>query len=103
MDNPDRYQDKVVTFLGQVAKSDKFPRGTCAAGRFAMVCCAEDTSFLGVLIKGPEVKSLETRQWAKITGRVQIENVKLYQGEGPVLHILEVEPTEAPKEELVYF
>ena len=31
MDNPDRYQGKVISFLGQIAQSEKFPRGTCAA------------------------------------------------------------------------
>ena len=103
MDNPDRYQGKVISFLGQIAQSEKFPRGTCAAGRFAMVCCAEDTTFLGVLIKGPEVKELKTRDWVRVTGRVQIEKVSLYQGEGPVLHILDVQQAEPPKDELVYF
>lgn len=103
MDNPDRYQGKVVSFLGQVAKSDKFPRGTCACGRFAMVCCAEDTTFLGVLCKGPEIRELQTRDWIKLTARVNIESVKLYQGEGPVLHILEAAPAQPPADELVYF
>lgn len=103
MDNPDRYQGKVVTFLGQVAQNEKFPRGTCACGRFAMVCCADDTTFLGILLKGPEVKGLKTRDWVKVTGRVQMEQVKLYQGEGPVLHILDVQPAQPPKDELVYF
>ena len=103
MDNPDRYQGKVLTFLGQVAKSDKFPRGSCAIGRFAMVCCAEDTTFLGVLARGPEVKGLQTRDWVKMTARISIENEPLYQGEGPVLHILEAKQTLPPAEELVYF
>lgn len=103
MDNPDRYQGKVISFLGQIAQSEKFPRSTCAAGRFAMVCCAEDTTFLGVLIKGPEVKELKNRDWVRVTGRVQIEKVSLYQGEGPVLHILDVQQAEPPKDELVYF
>ena len=68
-----------------------------------MVCCAEDTTFLGVLMKGPEVKDLHTRDWVRVTGRIQIENTKLYQGPGPVLHILEAAPAQAPKDELVYF
>ena len=103
MDNPERYKGKVVSFLGQVAQSDKFPRGTCACGRFAMVCCAEDTTFLGVLLKGPEIKDLHTRDWVRVTGRVHLEHVKLYQGEGPVLHILDIAKAQPPEEELVYF
>ena len=103
MDNPDRYQGKVVSFLGQAAQSKKFPRGTCACGRFAMVCCADDTTFLGVLLKGPEVKTMQTRDWVKVTARINIEDVDLYQGPGPVLHILDVKASLPPKEELVYF
>ena len=97
MDNPDRYQGKVVSFLGQVAQSDKFPGAPSACGRFAMVCCAEDTTFLGVLLRGPEVKNLQTRDWVQVTGRVQLENVKLYQGEGPVLHILDIAKAQPPR------
>ena len=103
MDNPDRYQGKVISFLGQIAKSDKFPKGSCAVGRFAMVCCAEDTTFLGVLAKGPEVRGLNTRDWVRMTARVSIENEPVYQGEGPVLHILQAEKTAPPAEELVYY
>lgn len=104
MDNPERYQNKVVSFLGTVAYSDKFPRGTCACGRFAMVCCADDTTFLGVLLKGPELKDFKTKDWVRVTGRVKLEKHKIFQDNaGPVVHILDIAPAEAPKEELVYF
>lgn len=104
MDNPERYQNKVVSFLGTVAYSDKFPRGTCACGRFAMVCCADDTTFLGVLLKGPELKNFKTKDWVRVTGRVKLEKHKIFQDNaGPVVHILDIAPAEAPKEELVYF
>ena len=56
-----------------------------------------------MLLRGPEVKNLHTRDWVKVTGRVQLENVKLYQGEGPVLHILDIAQAQPPKDELVYF
>lgn len=103
MDNLDRYRGKVVSFLGQVAKSEQFPKGTCACGRFAMVCCAEDTTFLGLLLKGPEIKDLNTKDWIRVTARVDIENMKIYQGDGPVLHVLDIQSAETPKDELVYF
>lgn len=47
MDNPQRYKGMTVKFRGIVAQSPKFPRNMYAVGRFAMVCCAEDTAFLG--------------------------------------------------------
>ena len=103
MDNLERYRGKVVKFRGQVAISPQFPKGTFACGRFAMVCCAEDTTFLGMLCRGPEIKRLKNKQWAEITARVELEQVELYHGEGPVLHTLEVKDSTPPAEELVYF
>ncbi len=103
MDNPDRYQGKTVSFLGQIAQSTKFPKGTCACGRFAMVCCADDTTFLGVLLKGAETKKLQTRAWVNVTAKVEIEHTKLYQGNGPVLYLQQATPAQPPADELVYF
>lgn len=104
MDNLDRYEGKTVRFRGMVAKSPKFPRGTFAVGRFAMVCCAEDTTFLGVLCNGPEGKNLNNRDWVDVTGKVRIKKLPIYQGEaGPVIYTLEVKPAQAPQDPLVYF
>ena len=103
MDNMERYEGKTVRFRGMVAKSPKFPRGTFAVGRFAMVCCAEDTTFLAVLCSGPEGKNLHNRDWVEVTARVRIKKMAIYQGEGPLLYTLEVKPAQAPQDPLVYF
>jgi hypothetical protein len=58
MDKPDRYEGKTVRFRGMVAQSPRFPRGSFAVGRFAMVCCAEDTAFMGLLCYGGDQKRL---------------------------------------------
>ena len=67
MDNPQRYEGMTVKFRGIVAQSPKFPRNMYAVGRFAMVCCAEDTAFLGMLCTGSEQKQLKTRDWVEVT------------------------------------
>ena len=103
MDHPDRYEGKSVRFKGMVAKSDKFPKGSFVAGRFAMVCCAEDTTFLGMICMGPEGDELESRDWVEVTARVKCEYVELYQGDGPMLYTEKVERCLPPKEELVTF
>lgn len=104
MDNQERYEGKKVRFRGMVAVSPKFPRNHYAVGRFAMVCCAEDTTFLGVLCHGPESKTLQNKQWVEVTGTVRLKRLDIYQGEpGPVIYTESVKPCEAPKEELVYF
>lgn len=105
MENPDRYQGKTVSFLGQVSKDLRFGKDGFACGRHAMVCCAEDTRFLGVLCKGPEAKTLKSRDWVKITAKVSIEKHMLYRGKGPVLYVKKLEPMPepAPEDQLVYF
>lgn len=104
MDNMERYEGKTVRFRGMVAKSPKFPRGCFAVGRFAMVCCAQDTTFLGVLCNGPEGKSLNNQDWVEVTGKVRLKKLPIYQGEaGPVLYTMEVKPAQPPQDALVYF
>ena len=103
MDNPPRYEGKMVKFRGIVAQSPKFPRGMYAAGRFGMVCCAEDTAFLGMLCSGPEYKQLKTKDWVEITATVQIKNVKLMGGDGPVLCSTQVTLCAPPNDPLIYF
>lgn len=103
MDNPERYEGKTVKFRGIVAQSPKFPRGMYAAGRFGMVCCAEDTAFLGMLCSGPEHKHLKTKDWVEITATVRLKNLKVLGGEGPVLYTTSVTPCAAPEDPLIYF
>lgn len=104
MDNMERYEGKTVRFRGMVAKSPKFPKGCFAVGRFAMVCCAQDTTFLGVLCNGPELNKVNNKDWVEVTGKIRLKKLPIYQGEeGPVLYTLEVKPAQAPEDPLVYF
>lgn len=102
-EHPDRYEGKKVRYRGMVAKSAKFPEGSFVAGRFAMVCCADDTTFLGMICFGPDHEKVKTKDWVWVTAEVRTEYVKLYHGDGPVLHTIKVEPAEKPEEELIYF
>lgn len=103
MDKPERYEGKLVRFRGMVAQSPKFPRGSYAVGRFAMVCCAQDTAFLGMLCYGPEQKRLKNKDWVEVTARVRIKNLRILGGEGPVLYTTDVHVAPAPEDTMVYF
>lgn len=103
MDHPERYDGKKVRFRGMVAKSPQFPKGSFVAGRFAMVCCEEDKTFLGVICKSPDTDKVKNRDWVMVTAQVKKEFVKLYDGDGPMLYTLSVEFCDEPEEELVYF
>lgn len=103
MDKPQRYEGKTVKFRGMVAQSPKFPRGAYAVGRFAMVCCAEDTAFLGMLCYGNEQKKLRNKDWVEVTAEVRIKNLRVLGGEGAVLYTTSVVPAPQPKDPMIYF
>ena len=103
MGDPGKYDGKTVRFLAQVYVGNNVPAGSFVPGRFGMVCCAEDISFLGFLCRWPGAKDLKQRDWVRVTASITVETLPQYRGEGPVLHASEVIPAEKPEEELVYF
>lgn len=108
MDEPKKYVGKQVTFTGMVWKAPKMKKGNFVPGRFAMTCCADDTTFIGFICKAragfeEQVEALEIRQFVRITATVAYEFQKDYRGKGPVLYLDELSAAEKPREELVYF
>ena len=103
MGDPGKYDGKTVRFLGQAYVGRDVPAGSFVPGRFGMVCCAEDISFLGFICRYDGAKDLKQRDWVRVTASITVEALPQYRGEGPVLHAIEVVPAEKPEEELVYF
>ena len=68
-----------------------------------MTCCAEDMTFLGFPCKYDGAGQLKNKQWVKVKATVHREYWKDFEGEGPVLHAISVEPCKAPKEEIISF
>lgn len=103
LDNLDRYMGKKVSFLAAVLAPKNFPKGYFVAGRAIMTCCAEDIQFLGFACKYKDADKLEDHSWVKVTAEVSREYFEGYQGDGPVLLPVSVEPAKAPKEEVLTF
>lgn len=103
MGDPGKYEGKTVRFLAQAYVGKKIGAGAFVPGRFGMVCCAEDVTFLGFLCRWKGADSLKQRDWIRVTASITVETLPQYRGEGPVLHALEILPAEKPAEELVYF
>ena len=103
MDEPDKYDGKVISYTGIIAKSPKLPKNTFIAGRFCMTCCAEDINYIGFVCNSNTDLKLKNKGWYKVKAKIKVENNSAYQGVGPVLYILAVEPGKKPDEELVYF
>ena len=103
MDYPERYEGKKVHLKLEMCHSRQMP-GVCCPGRFAMVCCEQDVTFLGVIAKGKELYDYENHDWVDLIAEVRAENHPAYKGEeGPVLHVCSIKRCEKPKDEIVSF
>ena len=103
LDHAERYENKKMTFLAMVLKPEGFPKDHFVPGRMAMTCCAEDMAFLGFACEYDGAEKLENKSWVKVTATLTWEYWADYNGEGPVLHAISVEPARAPKKEVLDF
>lgn len=105
MEKPQKYAGKKVHFKGIVYKSKDLPRGQFVPGRFAMTCCADDVGFIGFPAKADpaELAKYKVRDWVSVTARMDCIYQEDFEGEAPILEILEMEPAEAIEDDLVYF
>ena len=96
-EEPEKYDDKVVCFKGQVALLRREKNNMFAPGRFVMTCCADDIQFCGIPCNYSGVSDLEPRGWVMVKARIKAERHPLYKGElGPVLTAISVQPGAVP-------
>ncbi len=98
-----KYAGKIVSFKGMVAVDKRMKYGTIVVGRHIMTCCEADITFSGLVVKHGSDLPLKTREWVKLTARIDIEYNKIYRGEGPVLKAATLEYTDPPEQELATF
>ena len=103
MENPDKYNGKTVHFSGLFFRPKNYPMNKFVPGRFAMTCCADDITYLGLICNTENDIDLEERQWITITADVKSEYVKDYRDKGPVLYLKSIETGERPADDLIYF
>lgn len=102
MDHPDRYAGRTLHARLLMMRSSKYS-GVCCPGRFAMVCCAEDVAFLGLLARGQALEQYKNKDWLEATFRMTVEEHPAYGGKGPVMNILTARPSgKADPEILTY-
>ncbi len=103
MEEPQKYNGKIMHFKGLVASDPKFPVNAFAVGRHVMTCCVEDIQYMAVAAEWDDARSLKSRDWVNVTGRISFERSRLYKGKGPVLHITKVTKAEPPAQEVATF
>lgn len=104
LEHPRKYEGKTITIKGKIISTyvDGIPNAF-VFGRYAMVCCADDTSLIGLLCHYPKASTLLPKDWVRITAQVRVEFDEEYQGDVPVLYVKELEVVDALSDELVYF
>ncbi len=103
LDHAERYTDKQMVFTAMVLKPKGFPEDYFVPGRMAMTCCADDMAFLGFACEYEGAGGLRERDWVRVRAVMRWEYWADYDGEGPVLHAVSVEPCEAPEKEIIDF
>lgn len=103
LDHAERYENKTLVFTAMVLKPKGFPEDYFVPGRMAMTCCAEDMAFLGFACEYEKARELHDKDWVRVTATQTWEYWADYEGEGPILHAVSVEPTKAPKKEVIDF
>lgn len=103
LDNAERYLEKTLVFTAMVLKPSGFPKDYFVPGRMAMTCCADDMAFLGFACEYEQAEKLKDKEWVKVTATLTWEYWADYEGEGPLLHAVKVEPAKAPKKEVIDF
>ena len=103
MESPEKYDGKFLRYNCLFFRPDKYPMNKFVPGRFAMTCCAEDISYLGLICKCDYDIDLPERQWINILVEVKSEREKDYHGIGPVLYLKEIKTGVRPEDDLVYF
>jgi len=98
-----KYDGKKVHFKGMVLKDDGIPKGSFICGRHIMTCCADDIQYSGIACKWRNAETLKTYKWVEITGRITIEQHKVYEAPGPVIKISSVIPAVPPEDQVATF
>jgi hypothetical protein len=98
-----KYNGKTVRFKGIVALDSALGKSQFAVGRHIMTCCADDIAYRGVVAKGTLGKSLKTRDWVIVEGKLLEENSPIYRGRGPVLTVTKLEFSGKPEQEVATF
>ena len=93
----EKYNGKTVKFRAIAAYDERMPDNTFVAGRHIMTCCIDDVEYSPIVCICNNKHSIKSRDWIMVTGKINIEYCKFYQGKGPVIHIQETAMTSAPR------
>lgn len=102
-ENEENYFGKTIKVRGRSLLGGGLDDDEFVIGRHIMTCCVEDIQFGGLVAKYDRASELEHGGWVIMTARIEKEFNHMYQSQGPVFHVIKVEKTEPPEEEVATF
>lgn len=73
MEHPERYDQKTIKIKGKFIGRDKVIPNGFILGRYAMVCCEQDTSLIGMLCVSEYASKFIPNEWLLLEGHTHIE------------------------------
>ena len=99
----EKYIGKMVSFTGIVARDKALPDNEFVIGRHVMTCCEADITYRGLAVRAAEPAPVSTKDWVTVTGKIVLENNKIYRGRGPVIVMQACSPAQKPEQEVATF
>lgn len=105
LEHPDQYVGKTVEVKGKAFEPMDDAIKNCAfvLGRYAMVCCADDTQPIGFLTYWEYAGQLIEEEWVQVTAKMDKVFDDDLQKEVPVLKVEHLKVVPPMQDELVYF
>ncbi|MCP1102854.1 putative membrane protein [Aequitasia blattaphilus] len=101
-DNPQRYENKEITYLAQAYRPKGMDAHMFVPGRLIMTCCADDIRFYGYPCKSKDKLSFNPGDWVKVTARFGFGFVTPQGEERPLLELIKIKSAKPAKDEVVY-
>ncbi len=99
----DKYVGKTIRVKAMTVRDEMLKKNEFAFGRMVMSCCADDTTFHGVVTVADNDVECENGQWFTVTATFKKEKHKMYKGIGPVFHLVSMERAMPPAEPVATF
>ena len=103
LEHPYKYQQKRLKTAGLVYQTTKDNEPVVALGRYALVCCENDTAFIGVGILGKLPKGLKDGEWAEVEATIKVEFDDIANKEYLMLENASFTKIEGLEQPFVYF
>lgn len=103
IDHPETYHHKTIKLRGKFIGLDKQIPNGFILGREAMVCCADDTSLVGMVCVHQSAKQFTPNEWLELEGLVELKYDSDVGGDICILYVTDIKVIQPLENEYVTF